>query len=407
MIYLIILFLLLFLSFRYDYLKKMEGKNLWFIVIFLIFVFLAGLRYRVGSDTLMYIKSYAKLHPINLLTLQDLRETRFAPGYVILTSIFKAITPDFTLFQIFHALIVNSVVFWFIKKNTRNIFFALFLFYIFLYLLFCFQQMRESLAVSVFLLAWPAFKEGKWLWWYLAACLAVTFHISAFIMFILPVIGFPGIRQLFVFGWRTPVICLIILVFGFVIQTVFFKYIEAVAITESMMERATAYDKSSIGSASFNINNLIGKSIQWLIYPILAMACIFGNKFKHQGFLSLIGGKKIEMMAIMSLYVTAFAVAIPIMGRYNNYFFIFLIIILSDWIFSYIPVSGKKLKLGFFSWIIFFLPMLALQIGGYFAPVNKSGTLNNYMIYHPYNSYFDQERNLEREKAIRYIFKKL
>lgn len=63
------------------------------------------------------------------------------------------------MMQICQAILVNIILFWFIKRNTKNIFFAVLIYYVFLYTNFMCEVMREACAVSMFLLSWEYFKR--------------------------------------------------------------------------------------------------------------------------------------------------------------------------------------------------------------------------------------------------------
>ena len=392
--------------YEFDYRSVERGRMFCFLTMLVVFIFLAGFRYRLGQDTVMYVKEYANLHPINLLSSDDFKSTRFAPGFLILTSFFRVFGPDFIVFQVVHSIFVNAVIFWFLYKNSRHLFFSILLFFFYLYFLLLFQQMRESIAVSIFLLAWPAFRDGKWLIWYIASLLAFSFHISAFVMFILPLLYLPGIRQLFVFGIRTWFICAAIMVIAFAIQAVFFKYIELIAFTETMIERVQTYDKNVLGGSLLNINGIVGKFIQYLLYPLVAL--FFVNKENKNKKNDDEAFRKEQMMTLMSVYIGIFSIFVAIVARYNNYFFIFAILLLSDWIFTKLPIFGKKLRVQFVYWFIFFLPMFGFQFyNTYYSTINKSGTIRGYMVYYPYSSYFDQTIDKKREEAIRYIIRKI
>lgn len=402
MIYLIIFVSLVILSYTYDYRSQERGKTLWLLVIYIVLVLVAGLRYKLGQDTLTYIRTYESMHALNQLRMEDIRESSFAPGYMVLTSFFRLFGPEFTVFQLFHSIVVNGAVFWFLRKNAKHLFFSLLLYFITIYFLLLFQQMRESLAVSVFLLAWPFFREKKWIWWYLCSLLAFSFHLSAIMMFVLPAIYLPGLKQLFVFGWRTLIICAIVLVAGVIVQKMFFRYVEMLAVTEAMVEKAQAYSKSELSVTLLNINGFVSKLMQSIIYPLIAMYCLFnGNEDTVKGQSRL---KSIEMFALMSLYISLFSYSIPITGRYNNYFLLFNVLILSDWAFAPFKIMRKRIRLSFVYWMLVFIPMIGFQIYSvYLTPINKSGTLKGYMVYYPYKSYFDQELDPKTEKAIMYL----
>ena len=404
MIYFIIIITLLILSYKYDYLRRTDGRNLWFWIMMTVLICVAGLRYKLGQDTTVYIKFFEHLHPINELTEADINDSRFSPGFIILCSFFRMFGSDFTVFQLFHSIVVTSVFLLFIRKHTRHVFFAILLFFFYLYFNLLFQQLRESLAASVFLLAWPSFANKKWIVWYISCFVALLFHVSSVFMLLLPIIYVPGIRSLFVFGKRTFIMTLAILAGGFIIQSVFFKYIELIAFTESMMERATTYSNSDLSTAGFSITGMIGKCIQWIVFPLIAMYFLFRKRM--EGHHSSDDYKLIEKMAIMSVYVSSIAISIPILGRYNNYFYVFSILILSDWVYSIIYLMHRKLRLHYLYWLFLFTPMLGMQLyNNFFIPINKAGNLHMYMVYYPYSSFFDQTEDNERERTIKYLIR--
>ena len=407
MIYLIIFLLLIVLSYRYDYRKEKSGYNVSFYAILVIFILLAGLRYRVGGDTSMYITFFNELSPINRLSTGEIIKSRFAPGFVVLASLLRSVTDEFTWFQIIHSIIVNCVVFMFIRKNCRHVFFGILIFFSYLYTLLLFEQMRESFAVAIFLLAWPAFKNGVWWKWYIAALCAFLFHISAFMMFFLPLICLPWVRELFTFGKRTWIVCGLVFIVAIIIQTTLFKYIELISVTESMMERAHAYSRLSKGEL-FNFNRLIGAVIQYIAYPFAALFCLSALRKRGEDVETALAFRKESMLVLCSIYISIFSLFIGILSRYNNYFYLFAIVMMGDWIFTLLPVLKKKIRLGYLYWIILFMPMFGFNLyNSYLTPINKGGTMRGYMMYYPYSTIFDQTIDADREKTVVYIRKKM
>lgn len=405
MIYLLVVILLIFLMYRYDYKREPLGFQISFYLILLLFILIGGLRYRIGGDTVVYLEYYKNLHPIGSIGGLDFTRSRFAPGFVIITSIFKTFTSDFTYFQVFHSLFVNTVIFFFIRRYCRNVFFCILIYFFYLYVFLIFEQIRESMAVAVFLLAWPWFKNGIWWKWYIAAFCAMMFHVSAVILFILPLINLPWIREFFKFGKRTWFICLSIFILAYVVQTKLFKYVEMISVTEAMLDRAQEYGKMLNKSEVLNINRILGSFIHYILYPILALYVIY--KKKKDGFLIVKDSKELQketMMCMISIYISIFTIFVGIFMRYHNYFFLFAIIIMGDWIFSQIYLFKKFMRMSFLYWAILFLPMLTINFYySFLLPANKSGTLMSYMRYYPYSSVIDQTVDENREKTITYI----
>ena len=406
MIYFIIIALILFGVYRFDYCQKTNGRLVYWSILCFILICVAGLRYRLGQDTFTYLQNYETLNTFSHLKAIDFQKTRFAPGFVVLTSVFKEFTDEFTYFQFFQALVVNIVFFYFFYKNCRHIFFAALVYFFYLYFLMNFQQMREAFAVCIFLLAWPFFRDGKWVAWYLASLLAFMFHISAFMMFFLPLICVPGIRQLFIFGARTWLVALGVAVLSVAVQTIFFQYIEMIAISDSMLERIHRYQNSILGNSLLNLNGVLGSLFQYILYPLLALFFLKEKKI-YQGKETLLFNK-FDAFVLMSVYIAIFSISVSIVSRLNNYFFPFAIIALSDWIFGYIVVNGKRLRLRAIYWVLIFLPMFVFHVSGtYFRDINKSGSLKAYMVYYPYSSILDRTIDSNTEKTIKYIRRRI
>ena len=79
MIYLLVFILLLVPVVKYDLMAKTGGERGWFCFNLVVLILLAGLRYRVGGDTLMYMSIYD-----DLPSLADLKYFDFAESFALL-----------------------------------------------------------------------------------------------------------------------------------------------------------------------------------------------------------------------------------------------------------------------------------------------------------------------------------
>lgn len=404
MIYFVILLLLVLLSYRYDYCRREQGRMVWIIVIWLLFVLIAGLRYRIGTDSIRYETFYGELPGLDNLRTQDFTHTkyaRFGPGYIFLNSVVKTFSDDFMIFQFVHALIVCSAVVYFLYKNARSVFFALAMFFVFQYLNLLTEVLRESLAVSVFLLAWPFFRDGKWIQWYLMSLLALTFHISAAMMFVLPLLCIPGLRELFVFGKRTIPVFIFIVIMAIAINKMFFQYIQLLELSDNVSDRATAYSKSAYGTSSLSFFGVLYYVIVYITYPMIALYYITrrdgGVRLKNDF-------SKVEMLSLLSMYVVIFTLFIQIMGRFNNYLIFFSILVLSDFVYTNIHQLNKVFRLKFIYWLMFVTPLFCGHIySAYISAGSKGGTYKAYMAYYPYSSRLEMSKDQTREKFFRYL----
>lgn len=396
MIYIFIFILLVLLSYFYDYKRIERGKLVWLFVITLIFIMLGGLHYRLGLDNPAYERFYRSLHHITKLTYSDIEESRFAPGFVVFAALTKLVSPDLILLNFIQSTFVCTVVTWFFNKNTRNPFFALTLFFAFMFTLLIFEQIREAISVGFFLLAWPSFVKRKWWLWYLWSFCAIGFHTSATMMFVLPLIVLPGVKQIFIYGKRTLFLCLGVFVLGFVIQAAFIRYIEMISVTDTLQETVSRYEGTSFVKGNLNLMGMMTQIFKNILYPFLALFCVCS--FKRNNAISP-NLKNVEHFVILSLYVSLFSISVPIISRFNNYFFFFSILIMSDWVFSYIRLQNKKIRIRFVTWALLFLPLFTVQIyTSYMGNINKSGSFKAYLPYYPYTSYLDYKKDENREK---------
>ena len=402
MVYCIALVLILIGIYTYDYQNTKRNKLLLWIILCIFLICIAGFRYRLGADTIMYTRYYETIPNIFDLRGKTFEHTRFAPGFIVLMSLCKTFSDDVVLLLIVESLIVNISVFYLFWQNSKHCYFALLLYFIFLYTDLNMEVLREAIAVSIFLWAWPFFKNGKWLPYYIMTLFSTLFHISAIMTLLLPVICIPGIKEIFKFGKRTIIFSLIIFFIGIFISQYFIKYIELLSLSENVMERADAYSKDSMGgSNNLNIVGVIQKLTVYVGYVSIAM--YFLNKQSNPYRLHNMAIIKTEMLAICSIYVSIFSIFVFIVARYNNYLLFFSLIIISDWIFTPLSINRRKVKLQPAIWILLFIPFFTLATYSlYYNNFNKAGTLKSYMKYVPYNSVFDKEKDADREKTFKY-----
>lgn len=399
MIYIIIIFLFLGLSYVYDYRGKEQNRLFWWIFMLVLLICVAGFRYQMGADSIRYEKYYEESPTLGRLKLSDFQNSRFAPFYVLLTSICRTISSEFMLMQFVEAIVVNGVFFLFIWRQTKHIFIGGFLYFFFLYIMLNMQVLREAFAVSIFLLSWPYFVSGKWLKYYLCCLLAFMFHVSSIVLFVLPLINLPIIRELFVFGKRTWVIVPVVLIISFSISYFLFDFIKVLAITESMVERANAYSKDQLGGNVLNVMGSAGQFTRFILYPLIAMYFLKKNRSAAQS--DSKDAIAMERMSLVAIYAATMTIGVFILNRYIHYFEIFALLQVANWTYSEFKGSGRKISLNFAYWMFILLPLFSVQYYmEYNAYVNKTRTLKNIDMYWPYSNQFDREISDTRKKAI-------
>lgn len=189
MVYLIILLALIVLSINYDFRGNLVYKaNKPYRFMCICFILLAGLRFFVGSDTHNYVYDFSVMPDLSKLSEYHRLDSRYQFGWDAYVCIIKSIFGNFVFVQLITAIIVNVIIFWFIKRNTTNVFVVLLLYYILNYFEYNMEIMREAIAVALGLIAVMFYEKNKKLHFILLIILAFEFHISAIILAITPFI---------------------------------------------------------------------------------------------------------------------------------------------------------------------------------------------------------------------------
>ena len=397
MIYFLTVIAFLILTYVYDYRRCEKGKLLWWIVMLVVLILISGMRYKMGTDSIKYENYYNWMHSITELKPADFQNTRFAPLYIILSSLCRTISSDFILLQFVLAIIVNTTIFYFLWNNSRHPYMAALLYLFFLYINLNMEVLRESLAVSVFLWSWPSFYKRKWIKYYMYCVLGFFFHISSLVMIFLPMLQIPFIKRLLLPGMHTLIMVPLILIGSFVANYYFFDIIQLIAITDNMANRAEFYSGTRLSGNTLNILGSLMLMFKYAIYPLVAL--YFLRKLKADSSPKM---EQIQVMTMVSLYVGLVTIGITMFLRFNNYFLFFPFVVISDWTYSYLTFKKKLVRFSFVQWIIILLPLFGCQFMTYMANYNKSGSLKVYNMYYPYSNRLDEDVSRERQKAIQY-----
>ncbi|WP_369683354.1 EpsG family protein, partial [uncultured Muribaculum sp.] len=183
LLYIIPFVLTILSSIKYDINRKndiWEKYGLLFLFVYLIL--LIGLRYEVGGDTINYMGDYDWRVPLSQYKLSF--NDKFQPGYIILCSLGKSISPDFYVFQLIHSALLNTLLFLFIKNNTKYVYTSLGIIFLTCYFYFSTEILRESIAVLIFSLNYKNLINRRWLSYYTGVLLCFMFHLSAIFLVI-------------------------------------------------------------------------------------------------------------------------------------------------------------------------------------------------------------------------------
>lgn len=386
LIYSIVFLLILFGVFHYDHRKNIFLGKFYYFLVFTVMTLMIGLRYRTGGDSLMYEDYYTYLPNLdNLLHfISSDSALNYQPLYLFFVALCKVFSPEYYFYQMVHAITVNVVIFWFIQRNTRYRYTVLLLMYFFLiYFYYTFEIQREILAVCCFLLGFRYFEKNNWIIYYFFAVAAFFFHISATILFILPLFKIIKFTKRFI-------ILTVIVTFPLIfLKEYLFSIFELFLVTETMQAKGEVYSEvefSLAGVLSFYFVRVI------VVLPFLLASV--KNRFSKDWLLAAY-----LILAIFTQIMVGF-------DRFMNYLYLPFLIFVTESIYTHF--GEQKLH-----WIrrrlIVSAAMLHLFFVLNYKVVMDFGVDNRaryQSVFFPYGSVFEKEKNSERENFMRELWKR-
>lgn len=385
MIYILVFILLLIPVIRYDLMAKTGGEEKWYYFNLVVLILLAGLRYRVGGDTLMYMSMHDDMPAMDELKYFDFENALYNPFWYIYVSVFKSISDDFLLFQFAQAVIVNVVFFRFFKKYSPHYYFsAILLYYIGYYCYFNMEIMREIICVCILMLITPFLLEKRWILYYAGCVLAIQFHFSAAVMLIIPIfyifLAKPSwkLQMVFIAGVMllTKIVNIMTLLVGILSQN------------DQMVGLVEKYSDDS--------SNIAGMFVQLIAcLPLVGLMYIRSN-YKidyHDRFVP---------MAMGVVFAYSFAMSFFAFSRLANYFIPFVLVFTVHTVYYFI--SSFKAKVVQVSYTVMTCSLMLMFFNYYYyymrdMSVHYPNTRFN-VIFSPYHSVFDPEIEEHRERFI-------
>lgn len=383
MIYLVVFILLLIPVVKYDWMAKTGGESKWYYFNLVVLVLLAGLRYRVGSDTLMYMSVFDECPKLDELKYFDFSEAKYNPLWYVLNAVSRSIYDSFTLFQIIHAIIVNSVFFWFFRKFCPSYYFSAILLYFFGY--FCYfnmEVMRESLCICVLLLAMPFYMKHRWIPYYMMCVVGIYFHYSAIVMFFLPFLLM--FKQP---SWRWQVVI-------FIVIFVLLKVVNVPALLLDVLglnEQLTLLLKNYL-DLERSVMGMISEVVKYL--PIFVFICVReANEITDRyDFTPLV-------MGVIIFY--SMAMGIGGFSRFINYFVPFIIVYAVNTIYKILSFDYKRVQITVLSSVCAFMLLLMNMASFYLGDVSTVyPDTRAYVRYIPYHSAFNPQIDEHRERFV-------
>lgn len=370
MIYLIPLILLFLIAYHREYSRGYTTEtNIPIFVAFMLYlVILMGLRYRVGLDTLNYMGSYDSVMRFRNTNLKFIFD-QLEPLNYLIKSIAKNFSDDFVVYQAFHVVLLNILIGRFIIRNCEYILFALFFYFLFAGLYFNSEILRESVAVAIFLNAYEYIQRRSWVKYYLCATIALGFHTSALIIFVIPFLS--RLRLNTFFFVFLGIFTLLIIRFQDELQLL------VVYLDPEVSKKVMIYlEKEGL--------SVIGLSVALMRMSIIPIMIL--NLYKREYIIDF------EYMIAIYILMGVGAIFIPtIFSRFSNYFIFFFIILLANSI-----VDLKETRYRGLTLIIVFIFSLSSFVSSYFSDVGD-GKHRRYIRWYPYHSVISKDKDKIRE----------
>lgn len=182
--YYLIYFYALILSFFDINFRISQRVTIFFeISFFLILVFLAGFRGKVGTDTQEYLRFWNGLEPIYNYNYEYY--SNFETGYKFVFSIIKCFSDSDVIFLFFNALLALTPLYIGLKKIlNKHVVISLIIYYSVFFIPYALNGMRQAIAMGLFVFAIPYFFSKKSLIVIMVTVLASLFHSSGFLIFV-------------------------------------------------------------------------------------------------------------------------------------------------------------------------------------------------------------------------------
>ncbi len=382
MIYLFTFILLLIPVIRFDLMQLKGNKQLWLYLEFFVLVLIAGIRYRVGGDTIVYMDHFEGYPTISELSTFDFENAVYNRLWYIYNSVFKSLGDSFTLFQIVQALIVNTVFFRFFKRYSPFYFTAILVYFWGYYCYFNMEIQREVLAICVLLESYYFLQNKKFIIYYLLCVLAMFFHTSAVIMFFIPLVYF--IKKDY---YWVPLLIIILVVLSLKVFNVITIFLSIAIPDSKLTETIAAY-------LLLDSPNIIGQTIYILKVVPFILIMFVRNKYGYNED-SLMG-----RMLFFSVAIQSVTMYISVTQRFSNYIYPFgIIFVVNTVLYHYWDIKSHLLSKIIVNAALF----IYLFNLSYFYLQNRYDDLQGAHVFHryiPYNTVFNKKSNMFREQLM-------
>lgn len=389
--YFVILLFVLVLSVEYDILDRTRHKILFYRIILIISILLSGFRFRVGLDTVQYLELFYSSTPkIEELSYDNLFSSYMEPLFLMMMSIVKSLFGRFYFVQLLQAIIVNALIFKYIRKHSSYIFFCVFLYFVWKYFTYNMEEMRASIALVICLYANDYIIEKKVIKGMLLFLISLLFHYSAALLLLTPIILIIN-KRLDFRGWLIIMVAMIICI-GY--RSILGELMVLLSFNEVLLMKLSYYStESGLMEQKLNFNGILFVFFQYILIILVSTRTIVENNRK---FINL------EPFLFIGVLFVVISIPISLFYRYVNFYIIYFVLFYSEFFIENIKKYKKTHVIRYVSKSLFlFFPYFLTIFLTYSAKVDKTqySTIDRYI---PYTSVFNRTFELNRERLLNY-----
>lgn len=346
-----------------------KRKKIFLVVTFLFLTILSAVRaYSVGNDTRQY---YVFFNIINKTEWSSYDTLRYEFGYFALNKLCYYISTNPQVLLVITSILIIPAIGYFILKNSDDVVMSTFIYITFNIFAADMSMVRQSIAISFFIIGLEQLKEGKVIRYILIILIASLFHSS--VLFLLLLIFLPGRK----YSYRTYVFTIFLGAIAFFAAEYIYKFIgNYLSVYEnyfdskynfsnynaSTVEMLKAFIILSIGviytqQKSNNLIDIGKKSSRWLKVKVKKRKCVFLNKpYEKKDFLSY-------MMSIWFV-ILMMVIKYNFFNRVAMYFSVFSLI----WLPLLIKSVKNKQQKAILQILILLIPTIYYLVIAYCRP---------------------------------------
>ncbi|MDO5341217.1 MAG: EpsG family protein [Bacteroidia bacterium] len=385
MVYLVALVLILIPFIRFDILKKGGKERLWYYICLSALTLIAGLRYRVGGDTLGYMVHFETYPDIAGIFRFNFEAAYYMPLWYVYNSIFKSLGDSFYVFQIVQAFLVNAAFFRFFKRYSKHFFAVLLVYFVGYYLFYNTEILRSALCVALFLEAYPFLEKKKYHWYFLLSLVAVGFHISAVFIFIVPLFRLIK-KENFIFCIVSGVVILLMA-----------SLINVKSIIESVDIQANTGFKFYIVSRLDSYAKSIAPITKYVLFDKLTICIPILGVMLLRRIFGYDNDRRFGVAAMVMVIIQFATLFHNVIGRLNDYLIPFMLVYLVNTLLDNrdnIAKNKYSITLAALSAISFFGVVTVKYCRSQTAVCVGSHIYDRYI---PYSSVFNEQKHIKRE----------